>query len=345
LVCGLNDVSLRIAVEEKARAFGCAEAISNLAIIDAVRFLQHRERCTPCFGWESPLIPLSECARIPAGIDREKVCGVLDCYWKSPCDTHRIMPTASLEECMDEELVSDMEAAIREAPASGPAGAASAVEQSVLLPDPVRRHEAIATEKRSGDEQAAAQILNRMAESAGTFLAAVRELVQQGSGWSNAVGQQLDGLTRRFDELAEVVFGQQVVNGVVQERYEELCQAVAATREADARHQADVQALREGTRERMDWFSARLEELSSQQALQRQDFSGLQAQVESLTHLHVTVAELSTRVEGWCKRLDRQGEALHTLWEAQNQRTEALDQVVEVLNRLRAASTVPAVQI
>src|SRR5579862_5633338 len=53
LVCGFNDTNLRIAVEEKAKAFGCAEAISNLAIIDAVRFLQHRERCTPCFGWES----------------------------------------------------------------------------------------------------------------------------------------------------------------------------------------------------------------------------------------------------------------------------------------------------
>jgi hypothetical protein len=51
---------------------------------------------------------------------------------------------------------------------------------------------------------------------------------------------------------------------------------------------------------------------------------------------------LSTRVEGWCERLDRQGEALHTLCVAQNQRNEALDQVVEVLNRLRTASTVPA---
>jgi len=341
LVCGFNDARLRIAVEEKARAFGCAEAISNLAIIDAVRFLQHRERCTPCFGWESPLIPLPEGTTTPAGIDRQKLCGVLDCYWKSPCDTHRIMPTASLEECMDEELVRDMEETIQEAPVGGPAGAAPAVDQPALLPDPTRKQEAIAAQARSGDEQAAAQILSRMAESANTFLSAVQELVRQGSGWRSAVGQQLDGLTHRFDQLAEVVFGQQVVNGVVQERYEELCEAVAATREADARQQSDIQALREGTRERMDWFSGRLEELAVQQAVQREEFSELQVKVDSLTHLKAAVADLSSRLDAWCERLDGQGEALHTLCEAQNQRAAALDQVVDVLSRLKTASATP----
>ena len=345
MVCGFNDVSLRIAVEEKAKAFGCAEAISNLAIIDAVRFLQHRERCTPCFGWESPLIPLPEGTTIRAGIDREKLCGILDCYWKSPCDTHRIMPTASLEECMDEELVRDMEATIREAPVGGPAGSAPALDQPALLPDPARRREAIAAETRSSEEQAAAQILSRMAESASAFLSAVQELTKQDSGWRSAVGQQLDGLTHRFDQLAEVVFGQQVANGVVHERYEELCEAIAATRETDARHQADVQALREGTRERMDWFSGRLEELAVQQAVQRQEFSELHVKVDSLTHLKAAVAELSSRVNEWCERLDRQGEALHTLCQAQNQRTAALDQIVDVLSRLRAEPAVPAPNI
>ncbi len=242
---------------------------------------------------------------------------------------------------MDEELVRDMEETIRE---SGSA-AAAAVEASAPLPDPARRQEAIAAETRSGDEQAAAQILRRMAESASTFLSAVQELVQQGSGWRSAAGQQLDGLTRRFDQLAEVVFGQQVVNGVVQERYEELCEAVATTREADARHQADVQALREGTRERMDWFAARLDEISSQQAVQREELSGLQVKVGSFTHLQATVAELSSKVDGWCERLDRQGEVLHTLCEAQNHRAAALDQVVEVLHRLKVASAAPAVKI
>lgn len=342
MVCGSSDSSLRIAVEEKAKAFGCADAISNLAIIDAVRFLQHRERCTPCFGWESPLIALPEGAPIPAGIDREKLCGAMDCYWKSPCDTHRILPTASLEECMDEELVRDMEATILKVPAPVPPSDAAPPE---LALDPAPEQEAIAAQERSSNEQAASAILSRIAESASTFLSAVQELVQQDFGWRSTVGQQLDGLTGRFDQLAQVVFGQQTVNAVVQERYEELCQSVAAVRESDARHDNNFQSLREGTRERMDWFAGRVEELTAQQAEQRDNISELQTKVDSFAPLHATVADLSSRVELWCQRLDRQGEALHSLCEAQDQRTAALDQVLEVLSRLRTLPSTPAVKL
>jgi len=335
LVCA-KDTSLRIAVEEKARAFGCADAISNLAIIDAVRFLQHKERCTPCFGWESPLIPMPEEVATPPGIPREKLCGVLECYWKSPCDTHRIMPGASLEECMDEELVRDMEGAMTP-------GAASTAENSVRVSVEKRVREEAAAENRLGKEAAAPAILARLAESAGTFLAALQELVQQGVDWKNSAGEQLDGLTERFDQLAEVVFGQQVVNGTNQERYEELCQAVAAGREAHARHESDVQSLREGIRERMDWFAGRVEELSGQLGEQRQQVSGLQAKVDGLEPLHATVAELSSKVQGWCDRLDKQGEVLHALCDAQNQRAAVLDEFLGVLSRLRAVTVAPPV--
>jgi len=335
LVCASKDTSLRVAVEEKARAFGCADAISNLAIIDAVRFLQHKERCTPCFGWESPLIPLPDEAATPPGIPRERMCGVLECYWKSPCDTHRIMPTASLEECMDEELVRDMEGAM--AP-----GAAPTAENSVRASVEKRAREEAAAENRFGKEAGAPPILARLAESASTFLAAIQELVQQGVDWKNSAGEQLDGLTNRFDQLAEVVFGQQVVNGTNQERYEELCQAIAASREANARHESDVQSLREGTRERMDWFAGRVEELSGQLGEQRQQVSGLQAKVDSLEPLHATVADLSSKVQGWCERLDKQGEVLHALCETQNQRAAVLDEFLVVLSRLRATTVAPA---
>lgn len=338
MVCASKDISLRIAVEEKARAFGCADAIANLAIIDAVRFLQHKERCTPCFGWECPLIPLPEEVATPPGIPREKLCGVLECYWKSPCDTHRIMPTASLEECMDEELVRDMEGAM--AP-----GAAPTVENSIRVSVEKRAREAAEAENRFGKEAAAPPILARLAESAGAFLAAIQELVQQGVDWKNSAGEQLEGLTERFDQLAEVVFGQQVVNGTNQERYEELCQAIAASREAHAHHESDVQSLREGTRERMDWFAGRVEELSGQLGEQRQQVSGLQAKVDSLEPLRATVADLSSRVQGWCDRLDKQGEVLHALCDAQNQRAAVLDEFLGVLSRLRAVTAVPAVKL
>lgn len=328
LVCASKDTSLRVAVEEKARAFGCADAISNLAIIDAVRFLQHKERCTPCFGWESPLIPWPEQAATPPGVPREKLCGVLECYWKSPCDTYRIMPTASLEECMDEELVRDMEGAMTP-------GAAPTSESSIRVSVEKRIQEEAAAENRFSKEAAARPVLARLAESAGIFLAAIQELVQQGVDWKSSAGQQLDALTERFDQLAEVVYGQQVVNGATQERYEELCQAVAASREAHARHESDMQSLREGTRERMDWFAGRVEELSGQLGEHRRQVSDLQAKVDTLEPLRATVAELSSKVQAWCDRLDKQGEVLHALCDAQNQRAAVLDEFLGVLTRLR----------
>jgi len=338
LVCASKDISLRIAVEEKARAFGCADAISNLAIIDAVRFLQHKERCTPCFGWESPLIPLPEEVATPPGIPKEKLCGALECYWKLPCDTHRIMPTASLEECMDEELVRDMEGAMT-------TSAAPTAEDSVRGSVEKRAQEAVAAEQRFKKEAAATAVLGRLAESASTFLGAIQEFVQQGVDWKDSAGGQLDALTERFDQLAEVVFGQQLVNGTAQERYEELCQAVAASREAHAGHESDVQSLREGTRERLDWFAGRVEEFTGQLAEQRQQVSDVQAKVASLEPLHTTVAELSTKVQGWCERLDKQGEVLHALCETQNQRAAVLDEFLVVLSRLRAATAAPAVKL
>ena len=338
LVCASKDTRLRIAVEEKARAFGCADAVTNLAIIDAVRFLQHKERCTPCFGWESPLIPLPEEVAVPPRLPREKLCGVLECYWKSPCDTHRIMPTASLEECMDEELVRDMEGAMTPS-------AAPTAESSLRSAIEKRAREAAEAESRFSKEAAAAPILARLAESASTFLAAIQELVQQGVDWKNSAGEQLDGLTERFDQLAEVVFGQQVVNGATQERYEELCQAIATSRETHARHESDVQSLREGTRERLDWFAGRIEEFSTQLGEQRQQMSGLQAKVDSLEPLRATVADLSSKVQGWCDRLDKQGEVLHALCDAQNQRAAVLDEFLGVLSRLRTATVTPAVKL
>lgn len=340
MFCSLQDFSLRSAVEERARAFGCADAVSNLAIIDAVRFLQHKERCTPCFGWESPLIPLPEEAWAPPNIPREKLCGALECYWKKPCDTYRLMPAVSLEECMDEELVREMEGAMAEAPG---AGQPAESEARAAMED--RSREAAAAQQRSDEELGAAAILTRIAESAGTFLAAIQELAQQSVSWRNAAGQQLDSLTARFDQLAEVVFGQQVVNGAAQERYEELCQAVAASREAHAHHESDVQVLREGIRERMDTFAGRVEELSGQLGQQREQVAGLQAKVDTLEPLHATVADLSSKVHAWCERLDKQGEVLHALCEAQNQRAAVLDEFLGVLSRLRAVSAAPVVSL
>lgn len=238
---------------------------------------------------------------------------------------------------MDEELVRDMEEALAEAP-----GATAPVEDAIRASVEHRAREAAAAQKRSGEEQTAAAILARIADSAGVFLAAVQELVQQGVSWRSAAGEQLDGLTSRFDQLAEVAFGHQVASGAAQERYEELCQAVAASREAHARHESDVQSLREGIRERMDGLAGRFEELSGQLRQQHEQVSALQAKVDGLEPLRATVAELSSKVDGWCQRLDKQGAVLQALCEAQSQRAAVLDEFLAVLSRLRAATATPA---
>jgi len=240
---------------------------------------------------------------------------------------------------MDKELVRDMEGVIAETPGAPPAD--DAMRASVEC----RAQEAAAARERTGDEQAAAAILTRIADSAGAFLAAVQELTQQSVSWRSAAGRQLDGLTARFDQLAEVVFGQQVVNGATQERYEELCQAVAAGQEAHARHESDVRLLREGARERMDTLAGRVEELSGQLGQQREQVAGLQTRVDRLEPLHATVAGLESTVNEWCARLDNQGEVLQALCEAQNQRAAVLDEFLGVLSRLRAASAAPTLKL
>ena len=221
---------------------------------------------------------------------------------------------------------------------SGAAQPSARIERAWIQ---TRAQEAASAEKRFGTEAAAAASLGRVAESVHTLFNALQELVQQGTGWRNTAGEQLDGLTERFDQLAEVVFGQQLVNATTQERYEELCQAVASGRETHGRHESDLQSLREGMRERMDWMAVRLEALTSQLDEQRQEISRLQAKVNELEPLHAVVATLSSQVQGWCERLDRQGEVLDALCDAQNQRAAVLDEFLAVLSRWRSATAAP----
>ncbi|HLK46577.1 MAG TPA: hypothetical protein VKT49_00500 [Bryobacteraceae bacterium] len=236
---------------------------------------------------------------------------------------------------MDEELVRDME----ESMTPSTALSAEDIERASIEK---RAAEITAAERRFHQEAAAPAVLAQLADSAKTFLAAIQELVQQGTEWRASAGKQLDHLTERFDQLAEVVFGQQLVNGTTQERYEELCQAIAASRETQARQEADVRSLTEGTRERMDWFAGRVEDLAAQVGEQREQVSSLQTKVDGLAPLHSTVADLSSKMQGWCERLDKQGEVLHALSEAQNQRAAVLDEFLNVLGRLRASTVTAA---
>lgn len=334
--------SLRLAVEERAKTFDCLEAVSHLSIIDAVRFLQEQEQYTPCFGAETPLMPLPEHASPALGLDREKLCGVFECYWRLSCDTFRTMPTASWEKPMNEEVVREMDELICRPEFDSAPDTRQRVEKAAELLDvaaealPVTGDSA---EMQDGREETVAGILNRLAESAATFMSVVQELAQQSTITSRAVRHELNHLQGSFDKLAGAVSEQQTTISATQEQYEQLSAVVQGVNE---RHDAEMGSLREDAREQTAGISGRLEELSARLEGHDVAFSGLHARVESLIPLHAVVADLSSRVAVWCERLDRQGEVLHSLCEMQAQRTAALHHFYEVLSRIEASAILPS---
>jgi len=323
-----SESGLRLAVEDRAKLLGCRDVISVLPIIDAVRFLQQQEQNTPCFGAEIPLLPLPDYVEASSGLNREKLCGVLECFWRLPCDRFRTTPTASLETCLNEHIEEsicqqELDSAIR-------------IRQVIDLSVKGHSHE-----MEDNRDETVAEILSRLAESATTFISAVQELARLSTSASSAVRHKIDHLQNSFDRLTGAVSEQQTSISASQERYHQLSAAVASVQGVSERHEAEMGALREEAREQSGNISGRLEELSARVDGHHLDFTGLQAKVESLIPLHSAVADLSSKVATWCERLDRQEEVLHSLCEMQSQRAAALHQFYEALTRLETPTVLP----
>lgn len=324
-----SESGLRLAVEDRAKLLGCRDVISGQPIVDAVRFLQLQEQNTPCFGAEIPLLPLPDYAEAPSGLNREKLCGVLECFWRSPCDRFRTTPTASLETCLNEHIEEsicqqELDSAIR-------------IRQVIDLPVKGHSHE-----MENNRDETVAEILSRLAESATTFISAVQELARLSTSASSAVRHKIDHLQNSFDRLTGAVSEQQTSISVSQEQYQQLSTTVASVQGVSERHEAELGALREEAQKQTGTLSGRVEELSARLDEHHEDFSGLRAKVESLIPLHSVVADLSSRVATWCERLDRQEETLHSLCEMQSQRAAALHQFYEVLTRLETSNVLPS---
>ena len=323
---------LRLAVEERAQTFGCRESISRLRIIDAVRFLQQKEQYTPCFGWDSPLVPISEDIAAPPGIAREKLCGVFECLWRTPCNTHRIMSAASPEKRIDEEFVRNMDETICrtefdstteihhvvDEPAelldvASPTGQTGrlADQTSQLLQQDAPSVKGDSLETRSREEETVAGILSQLAESATAFLFAIQSLARQSASSNTAVRQQLERLQESLQQLG-------------------------------ARHEAEIGTLGEEVRERTDSVSGRLEDLSARVVQHHEEFSQLHAKVEGLMPLHSVVSGLSSKMTVWSERLTQQEGILHSLCQMQNQRAAALQYFCEVLARLEMSPLAPS---
>ena len=350
-------------LHENGSVSRCVETISNRVIVEAVRLRQENEGYTPCFGWESPLIPVRVDAVVPGSSEARQFCGVSDCCWKAPCDRHRLTPAAALEEFMDEQFVRDTREALCRAQevdfaayGQGPiveapelwsidrhAGVDAPAEKArpSVKPgsEPVRPQVSAGKVDsfgmQTGGDETAAAIISRLADSAEAFISAIQELARQGAGWSSGVRKQLADLQGRFDQLAQVVSEQKAANSSSEDRYQHLSAVVASVQESGTRLEAEVGVLRADTREHSDSVSGRLEELGTQLRAHQEEFSRLQS----------TVSELASKMATWCERLDRQGDVLRSLCELQTQRAATLGQLLEVITQLRTLTLVPAVRL
>jgi hypothetical protein len=100
----------------------------------------------------------------------------------------------------------------------------------------------------------------------------------------------------------------------------------AAIRERDARQDSDLVALRSET----NLFSAsvkeRIDALKSDLAIQQEDIAAMKSGLSGF----------SLRVDGVLERLDKQAEAVHSMYLTYAQRESELEQLIEGLTRLRS---------
>jgi chromosome segregation ATPase len=188
------------------------------------------------------------------------------------------------------------------------------------------------------------------------LVVAVKELEQHIASETRKVGEavdrRLDTLQSGMEELSRFVAEQRATNITVHGRLEELS---GGLRETDARQSAAVDSLRTETTsfaasatQRIDAAVAAQRESDARRetemALLSQSLSErietlcreLGVQQEDLSAIKLALGTFSTRVDGLVERLDRQGEAVRSMYAAYSQRETELEQLVDGLARLRA---------
>jgi chromosome segregation ATPase len=100
----------------------------------------------------------------------------------------------------------------------------------------------------------------------------------------------------------------------------------ASLQQSDARHSNELQALRTETHEQSAAISERINTLCRELGVQQEDVEAVKT----------TLGGLSTRVDGVVERLDRQADALRSIYSTYAQRETELEQLVDGLARLRS---------
>jgi chromosome segregation ATPase len=171
----------------------------------------------------------------------------------------------------------------------------------------------------------------------------------------DSVDRRLDILQASLQELSNFVMEQRSTNIAVQKQVREL---TADLRETDARHAVAAEGIRREAQEfsasvtqKIDETGAALRESDarlqdqtnalSQSVSERIDglCRELGVQQEDVAAIKGALCNFSARVEALVARLDRQAEAVRSMYAAYSQRETELEQVVDGLARLRAFPT------
>jgi chromosome segregation ATPase len=188
------------------------------------------------------------------------------------------------------------------------------------------------------------------------LVVAIRELeehiVSETRKVGDAVDRRLDTLQTSLQELIRFVAEQRSLNGTVQAKLETLS---GGLRESDARQTAALETLRSETTalaasasERIDAAVAAQRESDLRREAEMAELSNsllerieslckeLGVQQEDVAAIKTALAAFSTRTDALVQRLDRQAEAVRSMYTSYSQRESELEQLVDGLARLRA---------
>jgi chromosome segregation ATPase len=136
-------------------------------------------------------------------------------------------------------------------------------------------------------------------------------------------GRRLETLQSGLEGLTGAVAEQRSMTASVQEK---LAAATASLQESDARQAAELGALRHETKEFSAAVSERIDVLCKELGVHQEDMAAVKS----------TLCGFSSRVDTVVERLDRQAEALRSMYSTYSQRETELEQLVDGLARLRA---------
>src|SRR5712692_4031116 len=181
-------------------------------------------------------------------------------------------------------------------------------------------------------ELALAPLVEKLAYGlARIFAVAMKDLEDHIAGENrklgDTVGRRLDTLQSSVQDLTTALSEQQAVGRAVQAKCEQLTAATASLRETDVRHDAELSALRNETRDSSTSLTERIDGLSRELGVQQEDLAATKS----------TACDISARVDALVERLERQSEALRSLHTANVQRDTELDQLMEGLTKLRSS--------